>query len=137
MRSVYKVVTSLLPFLGLLMWLGSGVAMTGPEVAAEEADVAAFIEAVPMGLTAGVGEVQTVYVTVLDKDRRPVPDVLVTASSDTPNRASVEPAEMRTDANGKARFTVRGVAYFSGSRAILTFRAGDLVATVETSQQWL
>ncbi|MFN3468023.1 MAG: hypothetical protein ACK4WF_10045, partial [Candidatus Brocadiales bacterium] len=123
--------------------LGGGVTVAGleccyvPEAVAEEVVVPAFIEAVPHGLTAGVGEVHTVYVTVLNKDKLPVPDIAVTASSDTPNRASVEPAEVRTDENGKAVFTVKGVAYFSGSKAIITFKAGGVETTVETSQQWL
>ena len=140
-----RVALFLLLFSGLLMLPGSNIVVAGleccgvPEVYAEDASAKApaFIEAVPTGLSAGVGEVQTVYVTVLDRDKKPVPNVLVTASSDTPNRASVEPEEVKTDEDGKAVFTVNGVAYFSGSRAIITFKAGDAVGTVETAQQYL
>ncbi|HHT9155790.1 MAG: Ig-like domain-containing protein [Planctomycetes bacterium] len=145
MKLDLKVASFLLLFSGLLMLLGNNVVVAGldccyiPEAVAEDASAKApaFIEVVPTGLSAGVGEVQTVYVTVLDKDKKPVPNVLVTASSDTPNRASVGPEEIKTDANGKAVFTVKGVAYFSGSRAIITFKAGDAVGTVETAQQYL
>ncbi|HHT9131390.1 MAG TPA: hypothetical protein ACFYED_02775 [Candidatus Tripitaka californicus] len=161
MKLDLKIALFLLLFSGLWMLPGSNIVVAGlqhwgqspnaialvlrhqgcgiPEVYAEDASAKApaFIEAVPTGLSAGVGEVQTVYVTVLDRDKKPVPNVLVTASSDTPNRASVEPEEIKTDANGKAVFTVKGVAYFSGSRAIITFKAGDAVGTVETAQQYL
>ncbi len=138
-----KLVLFMLLFPGMLMVMGASTGLAGlgccglPEVTAGEAVVPAFISVSPTGLSAGSGEVHTVYVTVLDGERRPIPNALVTASSDTPNRASVEPAEARTDANGKAVFTVKGVAYFSGSRAIITFKAGDAVATVETAQQFL
>lgn len=143
MKSGLKIVLFLLLFPGLLMLLGGNTAVAGleccgvPEVAAEEVTAPAFIEAVPIIVSAGPGEVHTVYVTVLDKDKRPVPNVLVRASSDTPNRASVEPEEVRTDENGKAKFTVKGVAYVPGSKATITFRSGEAVGTIETVFQYL
>jgi hypothetical protein len=143
MRQGLKIALFFLLFAGMGMPLGDNLVRAGlecclvPEAVAGEAGAPAFVEAVPIGLSAGSGEVHTVYVTVLDKDKRPVPNVLVTASSDTPNRASVEPDSVKTDEKGKAIFTVKGVAYVSGSKAIITFKAGEAVGRVETSQQFL
>lgn len=138
-----KAVLFLLLLPGILMILGSNMGVAGleccglPEVAAEEAIAPAFVETSPTVVTAGSGEVHTVYVTVLDKDRRALPNILIRASSDTPNRASVEPEEVRTDENGKAVFTVKGVSYVPGSKATITFKAGDAVGKLETVFQYL
>lgn len=142
MKLVLKVALLLPLFFGMLMLLESNMAVAGLEccgvpAAAEEIGTPAFMEAVPTIVTAGPGEVHTVHVTVLDKDKRPVPNVQVTASSDTPNRVSVEPEEARTDEKGMAIFTVKGVAYTPGSQAIITFKAGDVVDTIETVFQYL
>ncbi|MDO8136655.1 MAG: Ig-like domain-containing protein [Candidatus Brocadiales bacterium] len=138
MKSVLKVALFLPFFLGMLMLLGSNTVVAGLEccgvsqAATEEIGAPASVEAVPTSVTANPGEVHTVHVTVLDKDKRPVPNVLVTASSDTPNRASVEPEEVKTDEKGMAVFTVKGVAYVPGSTAIITFKAREVEDTIET-----
>lgn len=142
MKLVLKVALVLPFFLGMSILLRSNVAVAGLEccgvpTAEETRATVAFVEAVPVIVTAGPGEVHTVHVTVLDKDKKPVPNVLVKAYSDTPNRASVEPEEVRTDEKGMAVFTVKGVAYTPGSKAIITFKAGEVEDTVETVMQYL
>ncbi len=143
MKIIMSTVFSLLLIPGLLIISGGSAGSAGleccgvPEVAAEEVGLPTYIEAVPTIITAGSGEVHKVYVTVLDEEKRPLANVVVRASSSIPNRASVEPEELRTDENGKAVFTVKGVSYTPGSKAIITFRAGDVKDTVETVFQYL
>ncbi|HHT9121166.1 MAG TPA: Ig-like domain-containing protein [Candidatus Hypogeohydataceae bacterium YC41] len=142
MKSGLKIALFLLLFPGMVLLL-SNMVVAGPpccgvsEVVEGGAGVPAYMEVSPTAVSAADGEVHKVWVTVLDKNKNPLPNVLVTASSDTPNRASVEPEQVKTDERGKAVFTIKGVAYFSGSRAIITFKAGDVAAKVETAQQFL
>ncbi|MFQ5861766.1 MAG: hypothetical protein ACE5IC_01455, partial [Candidatus Brocadiales bacterium] len=66
----------------------------------------------PFSITAGSGEVHTIWVTVLDGARNPVPNVLVRARSDTPSRVLITPESLLTDEEGKAVFTANAVSHF-------------------------
>lgn len=91
----------------------------------------AFIEVSSNEITAGSGEHQTIWVTVLDGSRKPLPNVPVQAKSDMPSRALVTPDSLLTNDKGIAVFTVTGIADMPG-RAHITFTADGLSAAVRT-----
>ena len=91
----------------------------------------AFIEVSSNEITAGSGEHQTIWVTVLDGSRRPLPNVLVQAKSNMPSRALVTPDSLLTNNEGIAIFTLTGIADMPG-RANITFTADGLSAAVRT-----
>lgn len=91
----------------------------------------ASMEVSPHEITAGSGEHQTIWVTVLDGERKPLPNVLVKANSDMPNRASVTPESSLTNDEGIAVFTVTGIARVPGS-AHITFTADGVSDEVRT-----
>lgn len=91
----------------------------------------AFIEVSSNEITAGSGEHQTIWVTVLDGSRKPLPEVLVQAKSDMPSRALVTPDSLLTNNEGIAIFTVTAIADMPG-RAHITFTADGLSAEVIT-----
>lgn len=91
----------------------------------------AYIEVSSYEITAGSGEHQTIWVTVMDSGRKPLPNVPVNAKSDMPNRASVTPESMLTNDEGIAIFTVTGISSIPG-RAYITFTADGLSAGVRT-----
>lgn len=95
-----------------------------------EAPSPAYIEVSPNFLTANSGELHEVYVTVLDQDRNPLPNILVSAKSSLIGRVSLEPDSAMTDENGKVVFTVRGI-YFPGA-ADITFTAGEISESIST-----
>lgn len=91
----------------------------------------AYIEVSSNEITAGSGEHQTIWVTVLDGSRKPLPEVQVQAKSDMPNRALVTPESLLTNNEGIAIFTVTAIADMPG-RAHITFTADRLSAEVIT-----
>ncbi len=95
-----------------------------------------FIEATPVEITAGSGEVHTIWVTVLDGARNPVRNVLVRAKSSMPNRALVTPESLLTNEEGKAVFTINAVSHLPGT-AYITFTADGLSVEVKTIYQHL
>lgn len=122
-------ITRLYLMLSLLL-LGTVITTSSAETLSTEAGVPATIEASPWYVTAGSGELQTVYVTVLDQNGNPLPNVLVKAWSSMPERALVEPESLLTNEEGKAVFTIRGL-YIPG-KALITFEAGGVSDQVET-----
>ncbi|MHC4197563.1 MAG: hypothetical protein ACYSRP_06595 [Planctomycetota bacterium] len=91
----------------------------------------AFIEVSPFEITAGSGEVHTIWVIVLDGAKNAVPNVLVHAVSDTPSRVLVQPESLLTDKEGKAVFTANAITHFPGT-AYIIFTADGLSTKVET-----
>lgn len=122
-------ITRLYLMLSLLL-LGTVITTSSAETLSTEMLEPASIEASPWYVTAGSGELHNIYVTVLDKNGNPLPNVLVRASSDMLERALVEPESLLTNEEGKAVFTIRGL-YFPG-KAYITFEAGGVSDQVET-----
>lgn len=97
----------------------------------KEVSGSVFIEAIPFEITAESGEHLTIWVTVMDSKRKPLPNVLVQAESDTPSRALVTPESLLTNDEGVAIFTVTGISHMP-SRAHITFTTDGLSAEVRT-----
>ncbi len=114
----------------ILFWAILLVSCAGYEIP-KDVSGPAFIEAIPHEITAGTGEVQTIWVTVLDGAGNPVPNVLVRARSDTPPRVLVTPESSLTDEEGKAIFTANAISHFPGTAHII-FTADGLSVEVET-----
>jgi hypothetical protein len=91
----------------------------------------AYMEVSPHSFVADAGQVHTIWVTVLDGERNPLQNVLVTAKSDTPNRISVTPESVHTNEEGKAVFTINAISHIPGT-AHIVFTANGLTAEVET-----
>jgi hypothetical protein len=64
----------------------------------------------PTTSTKAAAETQVCTVTVTNASAVAMPGILLTAVSGTPARATVSPAEAKTDANGQVAFTITAVA---------------------------
>lgn len=68
----------------------------------------AIMEASPWAVVVGSGTTHIVFVKVMDRDRRPIPNQTVSANVENPCVATIE-EHGSTDEKGLARFTVTGI----------------------------
>ncbi len=68
----------------------------------------AIIEASPWAVVVGSGTTHIVFVKVMDRDKRPIPNQRVSARVEDPSVAIIDEGAL-TDEKGLARFTVTGI----------------------------
>lgn len=89
----------------------------------------AFLEVSPWAVeVAGSGDTEVVFVKVMDRDKRPIPDQLVSATIEDTSVATIEDHEV-TDKKGLARFTVTGIGMPTFTK--LTFTAGSVSTKID------
>lgn len=94
----------------------------------ETTKIPAYIEVIPWFVGVQSGSVVNIYVTVLDQNRRPLAGQEVRATIAEPAVARLNSSRRITDENGKAVFTLTGIAF--PEITTLTFYAGSVSSTI-------